>query len=61
MDRETAEEIDRHFNVVAESLLSEIRGVAESLVRLQDRVTAMGTEIGDEFKEIKSMIRPFIP
>jgi hypothetical protein len=38
MDRETAEEIKRHFNVVAESLRSEIHTIAEGLEALQDGV-----------------------
>ncbi len=35
MDSETAEEIRRHFNVVGESLRTEIRAVAEGLVGLR--------------------------
>jgi hypothetical protein len=57
MDRETAEELKRHFNVVAESLRSEIRTVAESLDDLQDRVSAVFKGVQEEFDEIKSVIR----
>jgi hypothetical protein len=57
MDRETAEEIKRHFNVVAESLRSEIRTVAERLDDLQDRGSAVFKGVQEEFDEIKSVIR----
>jgi hypothetical protein len=57
MDRETAEEIKRHFNVVAESLRSEIRTVAEGLKGFQDRVSAVFKNLHEEFNEVKSMIR----
>ena len=39
MDSETAEEIRRHFNVVGESLRTEIRAVAEGLVGLTETTT----------------------
>ena len=55
MDRETAEEIKRHFNVVAESLRSDIRTVAEGLEGFQDRVSAEFKGVREEFSEIKSM------
>ena len=57
MDRETAEEIKRHFNVVAESLRSEIRTVAEKLDDFQDRVSSVFKSVQEEFDEIKSVIR----
>ena len=38
MDRDTAEEIKRHFNVVAESLRSDIRVLAEGLGANTDRL-----------------------
>jgi hypothetical protein len=60
MDRETAEEIKRHFNVVAECLRSEIRTVAERLQTLQDRVSEVFKGVCKEFNEVKSMIRPYI-
>ena len=58
MHRETAEDIKRHFNVVAESLRSEIRVVAKRLEALQDRVSAVFQGVSEEFSELKSMIRP---
>ena len=57
MDRETAEEIKRHFNVVAESLRSEIRTVAEKLDDFQDRVSSVFKSVQEEFDEVKSVIR----
>jgi hypothetical protein len=56
MDRETAEEIKRHFNVVTEGLRSEIRTVAERLEAFQDRVSAVFSSFHEEFNEVKSMI-----
>ena len=57
MDRETAEEIKRHFNVVAESLRSEIRTIADRLDDVQDQVSAAFKGFQEEFDEIKSVIR----
>lgn len=57
MDRETAEEIKRHFNVVAEGLRSEIRTVAEGLEGFQERVTLEFREVREELNEVKAMIR----
>ncbi len=51
IDRETAGEIKRHFNVVAESLPSEIHAVAESLQGFCEEVStefsAVREEVGD--------------
>jgi hypothetical protein len=38
MDRETAEEIKRHFNVVSEGLRSDFRTVAEGLAATNERL-----------------------
>ena len=57
MERETAEEIKRHFNVVAESLRSEIRTVAEGLEGFQDRVSQEFKGVREELHEVKAMIR----
>jgi hypothetical protein len=48
VDRETAEEIKRHFNVVAEGLRTEIRTVAEGLQALDDKVTAEFRAVREE-------------
>ena len=64
MDRETAEEIKRHFNVVAEGLRSEIRTVAEGvgantdrLDRVDERLDRLESRMEEGFGEIKVMIR----
>lgn len=57
MDRETAEEIKRHFNVVAENLRSEIRTVAEGFVGTNERLDRIESRMEEEFNEVKAMIR----
>ena len=57
MDRETAEEIKRHFGVVAEGLRSEIRAVAEGLEATNDRIERAETRVLYELGEMKSMMR----
>ena len=57
MDRETIEEIKRHFGVVAEELRSEIRLVAESVVGVRTELGEFKREVAEEFKEVKAMIR----
>ncbi len=64
MDRETAEDIKRHFNVVAEGLRSDIRTLAEGLGATNDRLDATNdrldrieSRIEQEFTEVKTMIR----
>jgi hypothetical protein len=57
VDRETAEEIKRHFNVVAEGLRTEIRTVAEGLQALDDKVTAEFRAVREEIAETQAMIR----
>lgn len=57
MDRETAEEIRRHFNVVGEELRTEIRTVAEGLQGLREVTTAEFKAVRDEIAETQAMIR----
>ena len=57
MDRETADEIKRHFSVVAEGLRSEIRTVAEGLVGTNEKIDRLESRITEELNEIKAMIR----
>ena len=70
MDRETADEVKRHFNVVAEGLRSDIRLVIEGLaantdrlerveVRL-DRVEVQLDGVNNELGAMKAVIRPLI-
>ena len=64
MDRESTEEIKRHFNVVAEGLRSEIRTIAEGLgatnERLDttnERVDGILSRMAEEFRDMRAMIR----
>ncbi len=57
MDRETTDEIKRHFNVVAEGLRSEIRTVAEGLEATNEKIDRLESHIAEELSEIKAMIR----
>lgn len=57
MDRETTDEIKRHFNVVAEGLRSEIRTVAEGLSATNEKIDRLETRAFEELSEIKAMIR----
>jgi hypothetical protein len=57
MDRETAEEIRRHFNVVGESLRTEIRAVAEGLVGLRETTTAEFRAVREEIADTRAMLR----
>lgn len=45
MDHETADEIKRHFNVVAESLRSDIRTLAEGVGGTNDRLDRVETRL----------------
>jgi archaellum component FlaC len=45
MDRETAEEVKRHFNVVAEGLRSDIRLVIEGLAANTDRLDGVDARL----------------
>jgi hypothetical protein len=57
MDRDTADEIKRHFNVVAEGLRTEIRTVAEGLQGLHEEMTAEFRVVREEISETKAMPR----
>jgi len=57
MDRETVDEIKRHFNVVAEGLRSEISTVAEGLTATNEKIDRLEARITEELTEIKAMIR----
>jgi hypothetical protein len=70
MDHETAAEIKRHFNVVAEGMRADIRVVIEGLAASTDRLERVETRldgievrlegIQTEFGGLKAMIRPLI-
>jgi hypothetical protein len=71
MDQETADEIKRHFNVVAEGLRSDIRVLAEGLGANTDRLDrferrldsfesrfdSFESRVTAEFTETRAMIR----
>ena len=64
MDRDTTEEIKRHFNVVAESLRGEIRTVAEGvgantdrLDQIEERLDRLEARVAEEAAETRAMIR----
>lgn len=57
MDSETAEEIRRHFNVVGESLRTEIRAVAEGLGGLRETTTVEFRAVRDEIADTRAMLR----
>ena len=57
MDQETAEEIRRHFNVVGESLRTEIRAVAQGLVGLRETTTAEFRAVREEIADTRAMLR----
>jgi uncharacterized protein YceH (UPF0502 family) len=57
MDRDTADEIKRHFSVVAESLRSDVRSVADAVTATNERLDRFEARIAEDFGEIKAMIR----
>lgn len=57
MDRETAEEIRRHFDVVGESLRTEIRAVAEGLESLMEMTTSEFRAVRKEIADTRAMLR----
>ena len=57
MDRETAEDIKRHFDVAGESLRSDIRTVAEGVVSTNERLNRFELAMPEKFGELEVMIR----
>jgi hypothetical protein len=61
MDRETLEEIKRHFGVVADELRHEIRLVAESVAAHREEMhrefSGAKSEFREEINEVKALIR----
>jgi hypothetical protein len=54
MDRETVEEIKRHFGVVAEDLRGDIRALAEGQSEIRREMDAFRSEVSREFEETRS-------
>lgn len=57
MDDGVVEEIKRHFGVVAESLRSEIRAVAEGQVLLRDELTDLRSELKRDIRDLADVVR----
>jgi len=57
MNLDRADEIMRHFDVVAVSLRSEFRTVAEGFVATNERIDRLETVMSGRFGELEAMIR----
>jgi hypothetical protein len=57
MDRETVDEIKRHFGVVAEELRSDIRAVAKGQSEMRREMDAFRAELAREFEETRALLR----
>ncbi|THJ10802.1 MAG: hypothetical protein CAF43_008080 [Nitrospira sp. CG24C] len=57
MNHEEMKEIKRHFGVVAESLRSDIRQIAEVHDVIRHELQNQREELRDEFKETKALMR----
>ena len=57
MDRETAEDIKRHFDVLGESLRSDIRAVGEGFVSTNARLDRIESAMSEKFGELEVRLR----
>lgn len=57
MNAEQMEEIKRHFGVIAESLRSDIRQIAEGHATIRHEIQEHRREVREEFKESRSPVR----
>lgn len=57
VDRETIEEIKRHFGVVAEHLDGKIQLLAEGQEVLRRQIEQFREDVRAEFQEVKAMIK----
>jgi hypothetical protein len=57
MNDQTAEDIRRHFNVVGESLRSEIRAVAEGLAGFRESTSVEFSAVRAEIADTRELIR----
>jgi hypothetical protein len=57
MNSEQMEEIKRHFGVVAESLRSDIRQIAEGHATIRHELQGLRDDFRDEFKEMRALMR----
>jgi ubiquinone biosynthesis protein UbiJ len=58
MSKEEMEEIKRHFGVVAESLRSDIRQIAEGHAVIRHELQSQREELRGEFNETRALMRP---
>ncbi len=57
MNTEQMEEIKHHVGVVAESLRSDIRQIAEGHGTIRNELQDLRSELRDEFKEMRALLR----
>jgi hypothetical protein len=57
MNDQSVEDIRRHFNVVGESLRSEIRAVAEGVAGLRESTSAEFAAVRAEIADTRELIR----
>jgi hypothetical protein len=57
MSKEEIEEIKRHFGVVAESLRSDIRKIAEGHAMIRHELQGQREELRGEFNETRALVR----
>jgi ubiquinone biosynthesis protein UbiJ len=57
MNSDQMEEMKRHFGVVAESLRSDIRQIAEGHATIRHELHGLRDEFRDEFKETRALMR----
>jgi hypothetical protein len=57
MSKEEMEEIKRHFGVVAESLRSDIRQIAEGYAVIRHELQSQHEELRGEFNEARTLMR----
>jgi predicted phage gp36 major capsid-like protein len=61
MDRETVDEIKRHFGVIQEQVRSDVKGVAEGQqalrAEMQREFSAVRSELAHESQETRALIR----
>lgn len=57
MNDEQVEEIDRHFGIVTETLLSDTLQITEGHSGIRQELQEMRDEFRDEFKEVRALMR----
>jgi hypothetical protein len=57
MSNDRADEIMRHFDVVAEGLESKIQILAEGQILVREELKAFRAEVAGEFSELRSMVK----